>query len=279
MKQTIFYLEGRGNTWIYHFFVYMLGGLYYITNKQYNIRLPDSLQMEDTSKHVPEPTTQIQYPIKIHMRDILPYHREAFEIIKDKFELVEDLSIYEDYEIVSIYGETVIQNSECDHPHEIFGFLRNLFLEHMPPFKKIPGKRVFITRKHSEKYHYGVLKRYILNEQEIMEKLAPYGFEYIQLEDLNTFDKIRLFMEAEVILSSHSSALTFTMFCDKTTKIIEIMNNGMVGVPHEHINSICHTLNLDFYRYSNIAEDYYGNFNLDFNPFEEFLQSIHINKI
>jgi len=48
--------------------------------------------MEDTSKHCrnPEPTTSIKYPIKIYMKDILPFHREAFEIIKDKYELVEN---------------------------------------------------------------------------------------------------------------------------------------------------------------------------------------------
>ena len=37
-KQTIFYLEGRGNSVLYHFMIYMLGGLYYIENKQYDIR-------------------------------------------------------------------------------------------------------------------------------------------------------------------------------------------------------------------------------------------------
>jgi len=32
MKETIFYLEGRGGMYLYHFIVYNLGGLYYIIN-------------------------------------------------------------------------------------------------------------------------------------------------------------------------------------------------------------------------------------------------------
>lgn len=280
MKETIFYLEGRGEIWIYHFFVYMLGGLYYISNKQYNVRgTNDSLLMDDKSKHVPEPTTEIKFPIKIHMKNILPYHREVFGIIKEKFELVEDLSIYEDYEIVSIYGETLLKNPYCDHPLEIFEFIRNLFLEKLHLIKIIPGKRVFITRKNSDNYHGGILKRYILNESEVMANLKPYGFEYVQLENLSVFEKIKLFREAEVIISSHSGGLVFTMFCDKETKIIEILNNGTNGFPHQHYINICQTLGIDYHRYSNINEDINGNFNLEFRPFEEYLNSININKI
>ena len=54
MKETIFYLEGRGGIYIYHFFVYNLGVLFYIINKQYNIRggINTSVLMEDKSKIV-----------------------------------------------------------------------------------------------------------------------------------------------------------------------------------------------------------------------------------
>lgn len=282
MKETIFYLEGRGSIWIYHFFVLMLGGLYYIDNKQYNVRgVNDSVLMNDTSKHVLEPTTSIKYPIKIYMKDIFPFHHEAFEIIKDKYELVEDLSQYEDYEIVSIYGETLLVNNYCDHPHEIFNFIRNLFLERMPKYKIIPGKRIYITRKITENYKYrSVLTRFMINEMEIMKQLEPYGFEYVQLEDLSIFEKIKLFMEAEVIMSSHSAGLTFTLFCDAKTKIIEILKNGSYG-DHIHIHyiNLCQTLGIDYNRYSDINEDINGNFNLDFKPFEKYLHSIDIRPI
>ena len=95
MKTTIFYLEGRGGRHFYHFFFYNLIGLYFITNELYNIRPKnDSVLLEDNSKVVEKPTTQIKYPIKIYMRDILPFQKQAFEMIKDKFELVEDLNCF-----------------------------------------------------------------------------------------------------------------------------------------------------------------------------------------
>ena len=86
MKQTIFYLEGRGGMWLYHFFVYNLGGLFYIMNKTYNIRVPNtSVLLENKGKIVSEPTTEITFPIKIYMKDVLPFQREAFEVIRDNF--------------------------------------------------------------------------------------------------------------------------------------------------------------------------------------------------
>ena len=271
MKQTIFYLEGRGGMYLYHFFVYNLGGLLYIINKKYNIRIPNtSALLEDKSKIVSAPTTEIQFPIKIHMKDVLPFQREAFEIIKEKFELVENLDTLSDYEIVSIYGETCKKNPYSDNPQFIFSFLRNLFHEKCN-HQLIKGKRIFITRKNSESQHNGVLKRYILNEPELNKILNKYKFEFIQLEDYNTNDKIKLFMESDVILSSHSGSLTFSLFSNKNTKIIEILNNGTQGFPHDHYINICSVLGLNYNRYSNINEDKNGNFNINVIEFEKYL--------
>lgn len=272
MKQTIFYLEGRGGIYLFHFFVYNLGGLYYIINKQYDVRGEQntSVLIDDKSKIVPRPTNLIVYPIKIHMKNILPFQREAFIILKDKFELIEDLSTLNyDYEIVSIYGEN---NSTTQSKYNIYPFLRNLFLEQMK-FDIIKGKRIFITRKNSEVHHNRLL-RYIYNENELMTSLKKYNFEYIQLEDLSMYDKIKLFMQSEIIISSHSGALTLTIFSNKLTKIIELLNKGTTGFDNSHYIGISKVLDLQYYRYSNIQEDYNGNFNLNVNEFENYLISV-----
>jgi hypothetical protein len=163
MKETIFYLEGRGGNYFYHFFVLNLGGLFYIVNNVFNNRGSDntSLLFNDKSKVVEKPANYNIIPIKIYMNDVLPFQREAFEIIKDKFELVEDLSNVKDYEIVSIYGETC-NNGYSDNQNMIFPFLRFIFLKQLN-YEVIPGQRIFITRKNSESQHSGVLKRYIFN--------------------------------------------------------------------------------------------------------------------
>jgi hypothetical protein len=150
MKQTIFYLEERRGMYLYHFFVYNLGGLYYIINQNYNVRGPNnssSVLLNDKKNIVKQPTTSITYPIKIYMKDVLPFQREAFEIIKDKFELVDDdeLQKITDYEIVSIYGETCINDGYSDNCN-IFPFLRQLFLERMN-YNVIKGKRIFSVKQ------------------------------------------------------------------------------------------------------------------------------------
>jgi hypothetical protein len=259
MKETIFYLEERGGLWLYHFFVLNLGGLYYI--------------LHENNKIISQPTNKIQYPIKIYMENVLPFQRETFDIIKDKFILIEDLSKIQDYEVVSIYGESCDTNPYSDNPTVIFPFLRNLFLEKMN-FNIITNKRIFITRKNAESQHGGITKRLVINETEFFEKLSKYGFEYIQLENYNTYDKIKLFMESEVIISSHSSALSLILFANKNCKIVELLNKGDPGVPNSHyINIACH-LELNYNRFSDIDEDSLGNFNIDCNKFEEYLMKI-----
>jgi hypothetical protein len=277
MKETIFFLEGRGGMYLYHFFVYNLGGLYYILTGDYNNynhtgNYDQDFMLEESDKLVSQPTNKIQFPIKIHMKYCLPFQREAFEIIKDKFELIEDLSKIPDYEIVYIFGEPCFRNGLSDNPSNVFPFLRNLFLEKMN-FNIIPKKRIFITRRNSETQHYGVLKRSIINEEEFFEKLSKYGFEYVQLENYNTYDKIKLFMESEIIISSISSALTLSLFANKNAKFIEIVNNGDGTGNHHYINIALH-LGLNFNRYSDINEDSHGNFYLDCNKFEEYLLNL-----
>lgn len=275
MSETIFYLEGRGGMYLYHFIVYNLGGLYFILNDMYDIRVPNTSKLlEDKTKIVNRPSNfPIVFPIKIYMTDVLQFHREAFEIIKDKFVLIESLPKDKDYEIVSIYGTTTIQNNLCDNPHIIFPFLRNMFLEKMD-YVMIPKKRIFITRKNSESQHSGVLKRYMWNETELMQRLTKYNFEYIQLEEYSMYDKIKLFIESEMVISTASGGLTNILFSNKNAKIIEILNHGTSGFIHDHYSLIAKTLGLNYNRYTNIEEDSNGNFTLDIPVFEEYLRTL-----
>jgi hypothetical protein len=255
--------------YLFHFFIYNLAGLYYITNGIYNKRSNDSVLFDDKTKLVNIPTN-ISNPIKIHMKNIIPFQREAFEIIKDKFELIEDLNTIKDYEIVSIYGCVAYGCDSSMNYQSIYLFLRNLFFENMK-YSVIPGKRVYITRKNSELQHNGTLKRYIFNENEFIESLKKFNIEFIQLEEYNTFDKIKLFMESEIIISPHSGCLTFLLFTNKKTNIIEILKNGTTGSYHNNYLDLCKDLGLQYNRYSNINEDYNGNFNMNIKDFEIFL--------
>ena len=275
MKETIFYLEGRGGIYIYHFFLYNLSSLYYILNGNYGLRGKSGtcVLLDNKSKVVHNPSKDLSFPIKIHMKNIIPFQREAFEIIKDKFELVEDLSsINNDYEIVSVYGDTC-EKSIGDNRNVTIPFLRELFLERCQ-HGLIKGKRVYITRKNSESQHYGVLKRCVTNENDFVKMLEKYNIELIQLEDFSMSKKIELFMESELIISPHSGCLTLLMFSNINSKIIEILNKGTTGFPHNHYIDISSILGINYNRYSDINEDRNGNFTLNIREFEKYLLTL-----
>ena len=275
MKQTIFHLENRAGMYIYHFIFYNLAGLYYIENKLYDVKGGDSHKNGSTfpllNKVVSKPSNEIRYPIQIHMNDIKQFHREAFEIIKDKFILIDDLNSLEDYEVVNIYGGII------NNLYVPTNYIRDLFITRTNSHSN-NKKRIFITRKNNHIYHNNILKRYILNENMLMERLIKFNFEYIQLEDLNFKEKIELFINSEIIISSHGSQLSFITFCDRNTKIIEICNKGTIGFPNDQIRNIASTLNLNYRRYSNISEDYGGNFNLNIVEFEQYLLQNNISE-
>ena len=274
MKETIFYLEGRGGRYIYHFFLYNLSGLYYILNENYNYRgvSGTSVLFDDKNKIVDQPTNnELKFPIKIYMKDITQFQKETFEIIKDQFELIEDLSSFNDnYEIISIYGDTCY-HSIGDNRNLTIPFLRNLILERCH-YNLIKGKRIYVTRKNSEPQHYGILKRHMLNEDEFINKiLNKYNIDYIQLEEYSMIDKIKLFMESELIISPHSGCLTLLMFSNINSKVIEILNNGTGGFTNVHHIDTSKILGINYNRYSYIKEDSNGNFNLNMVEFEKFL--------
>jgi len=65
-KEAIYYLEGRGQIFPYHFYVFVLGGLYYIFNKIKHEGPPGtSHKFFDSSKIISE-IPELKFPIKIY---------------------------------------------------------------------------------------------------------------------------------------------------------------------------------------------------------------------
>jgi len=78
-------------------------------------------------------------------------------------------------------------------------------------------ERIYISRA-------GANHRRVLNEEEVIEQLKPYGFVSIQLESLSFVDQITLFANARIIIAPHGGGLTNMMFCRTETTIIELVN-------------------------------------------------------
>ena len=75
--------------------------------------------------------------------------------------------------------------------------------------------KIYIRRENSN-------YRKILNEADLIQKLRKQDFEIINPQHYEILDQMKIFSNAEVIISPHGSNLSNIIFCKKGTKIIEI---------------------------------------------------------
>ncbi len=97
-------------------------------------------------------------------------------------------------------------------------FLRRTFTKKQP--QNTP-KRIYISRQQA-KY------RKILNEDEVMDILKPLGFVSVTLEGWSVADQATLFSQAEAIVAPHGGGLTNLMFCQRGTKVIELVSPNYI---------------------------------------------------
>ena len=77
-------------------------------------------------------------------------------------------------------------------------------------------ERIYLTRKNA---YY----RKIINESDLIDELKLKNFKIVDVEALSIDEQVEIFSSAEIIVSPTSSALANIIFCDKGTKIFEIM--------------------------------------------------------
>jgi capsular polysaccharide biosynthesis protein len=89
----------------------------------------------------------------------------------------------------------------------------------MPNGKHDSPRRLYISRR-------SAAVRRVLNEDKLAPLLREAGFEMIELESRPWLEQVRLFSNAEVILSPHGAALANTAFCRPGTLIAELATRG-----------------------------------------------------
>ena len=254
--KVIYKLEERGGQHLYHFIIYNIGGLIYILNEQTNPNICN---------------------IPVYMQRTTKFQIEAFDILKDKFTLITDISKEKDYIIKQIFGvPCTAASGHVGDNLEIFApAIRKLFLDRIPDRIFDKNKRIFITRTKSETFHYGQLRRCVMNEEQLKKDvLEKHNIQYIRLEEYSFEEKIRLFNSSSLILSSLGGALACIVFANKKTKIVEMLNNGPIDEVTHHYSNLTSKLNLPYYRYSNIVEDNWGNFNVNTQDLNNYLEQI-----
>jgi capsular polysaccharide biosynthesis protein len=105
-------------------------------------------------------------------------------------------------------------------PEWSFRFIRDTYVAAADP-KPLYPPLVHISRKDSS-------FRNVLNEDEMVEILEPYGFANIILSKLSLLEKVNLFHHADVVIGASGAGLTNLFFSKEGGKLIELFSEGFV---------------------------------------------------
>lgn len=211
---------------------------------------------------------------------------EIMNFLKDKFTFIDSLSgvpSLEKVRFVYNHGEPcVLPRLGINVLPAVHVYLRELFLSKLPSRQVVPGKNIYITRRNSEKLtgNFGVKKRQVLNEGEMMSMLDRFNFKYVNLEEYSLLDKIELFQTSQIILSPNSGALTFCFLANSKTTIIELIPEFQPGQykqdwKQEHYQEMCQAVDVPYIRFQKMTyvEDEL-NMNVDIRALETVLSSL-----
>jgi len=103
-----------------------------------------------------------------------------------------------------------------------FRFLRDRVLARLQP-AGVRHRRLYLSRRKMQ-------WRHLLNDAEIAETLCAAGFEVIHPEEHSFADQVRLFQEAEAIVSPSGSLLLNLIFADPSVKLLVLNQAHLFSV-------------------------------------------------
>lgn len=109
-------------------------------------------------------------------------------------------------------------------PKWITEFLRNEYLKYITVDLQSP-KHIYISRKDSK-------LRKVINEDQLEIILARYGFQTIVNSKLSLLEKVKLFHNADVIISASGAGLTSVLFSKEGSTLVELFSEGYVDTAY-----------------------------------------------
>jgi hypothetical protein len=100
-------------------------------------------------------------------------------------------------------------------------WLRRTFLR-ADPVRTTKGRRLFITREDS-------VSRKLPQEDIILARLKPFGFERVTLSEMSFQDQIRLFSTAEIVTGPHGAGFANIVWMPRGGALVEITVDTHVG--------------------------------------------------
>jgi len=163
-------------------------------------------------------------------------------------------------QLIATGYERVNYKWQCD-------FLRQIFLGKGDWVKTDSARRIYISRSDAS------MKR-IINEEEVIEFLKPFGFKPVILSTMSVAEQALLFSEAEMVIGRHGSGLTNLVFCNPGTRVIEFFPYGSRKSAMYSI--ISREIGLDHYRLLGkeaLLQDEHADAILDINELSSIIKS------
>jgi hypothetical protein len=98
-------------------------------------------------------------------------------------------------------------------------FLRWAFRQRS--IRQTPHRLLYLSRADAT-------ERRVINEAEVQERIAPFGFESITLTGMPFADQVELFSQARAVVGPHGAGFSNAVFCEPGTVLIEFMPKGRV---------------------------------------------------
>lgn len=123
-------------------------------------------------------------------------------------------------------------------------------------------RKIYISRSQTK-------RRKLLNESEIEEFLSQKGVEIIYAEKLSFKDQVRIFSEAELIISPHGAGLSNIIY-SSDAMIIEIHPANFVQTHYCMLSSACNH-NYNCFIANNLDSN--KNFTIEINEFKNYMEN------
>ena len=94
-------------------------------------------------------------------------------------------------------------------------FVRTLFVPPIDSTTSATPRRIYVQRGTAR-------TRRVANEEQVVARLAPLGFESVSMDGLSVAEQAALFWNAEAIVAPHGAALTNLVFARAGTPVVEI---------------------------------------------------------
>ena len=97
-------------------------------------------------------------------------------------------------------------------------------------------KHIIVSRSNS-------IRRKLVNEKELLKKLAPYNFKLVYFEKCDYETQINIARNCKIMIGYHGAGLTNLLFMKSKSLFIEIFNENY---PHEFFKSFTKALKINY---------------------------------